>query len=103
MLLSAAAVYAQKKLDQSPTAAPASTETSQLVRVKLVDGSSITVDEAWESEQGIWYRRGGMSHLVSRDRVKGIERGAASKPKADLQVGKVVLVDDRDNDAKSRR
>jgi Zn-finger nucleic acid-binding protein len=101
LLVACSVVSAQKKLDQLPAAVPAPAETSQPVRVKLVDGSSITVDEAWESEQGIWYRRGGMSHLVSRERVKGIERGAASKPKADLQVGKVVMVDDRDNDAQT--
>ena len=50
-------------------------------RLKLVDGSTIAVDEAWESEQGIWYRRGGMSHLIARDRVKAIERGALSNPR----------------------
>ena len=74
-------------------------------RLKLIDGSTIAVDEAWESEQGIWYRRGGMSHLIARDRVKAIERGALSKSKADPQVAKVVALDEAqsnaDDDAKA--
>jgi hypothetical protein len=65
--------------------------------LKLADGSSIAADEAWESEQGIWYRQGGMSHLISRERVKAIEHGATSKPKPELQVAKVVVTDDTDN------
>jgi hypothetical protein len=73
--------------------------------LKLVDGSTIAVDEAWESEQGIWYRRGGMSHLVSRDRVKAVERGVASKPQvkhqSDPKVSKAVVIEDQDDDTKA--
>jgi transglycosylase-like protein with SLT domain len=65
-------------------------QTSSQTCLRLEDGSSISVDEAWESEQGIWYRVGGLSHLISRDRVKTIERGSNSKPAANLQVAKVV-------------
>ncbi|MDQ6653223.1 MAG: lytic transglycosylase domain-containing protein, partial [Acidobacteriota bacterium] len=57
----------------------------------LIDGSAISVDEAWESEQGIWYRRGGISHLIERDRVKAIERGSTSQPGPDLQLAHVVM------------
>jgi hypothetical protein len=45
------------------------------VRLKLVDGSYLLVDDAWETPQGIWYRQGSLSHLASKDRVKTIERG----------------------------
>lgn len=101
LLLSAsAAVYGQKNRDHATAAPVTPVETSQPVRLRLVDGSTITVDEAWESEQGIWYRRGGMSHLVPRDRVKAVERGPAAKPKAESQLSKVVVIDDQDNDAK---
>jgi Zn-finger nucleic acid-binding protein len=68
---------------------------AQQARLKLVDGSTIEVDEVSESEQGIWYRRGGMNHLLMRDRVKTIERSVASKPKSDLQTAKVVATDER--------
>ena len=44
------------------------------VRLKLADGSYMTVDDAWESPQGIWYRRGGLSHLLAKEKVKKIER-----------------------------
>src|SRR3569832_777149 len=47
---------------------------TEQIRLKLADGSYMTVDDAWESPQGVWYRRGGLSHLLSKDKVKGIER-----------------------------
>ncbi|HEV8431336.1 MAG TPA: lytic transglycosylase domain-containing protein [Pyrinomonadaceae bacterium] len=48
-------------------------QTTQ-VKLKLADGSYITVDEAWESPQGVWYRLGGLSHLLAKEKVKKIER-----------------------------
>ncbi|HEV3468469.1 MAG TPA: lytic transglycosylase domain-containing protein [Pyrinomonadaceae bacterium] len=42
----------------------------------MADGTRIEVDEAWEDAQGVWYRRGGVTHLVERSRVKAIERAA---------------------------
>jgi hypothetical protein len=104
LLLASASVFGQKRSDSAVNAAPVATlpvEASQSVRLKLVDGSTIAVDEAWESEQGVWYRRGGMSHLVPRDRVKTVERGAAPKPKVESQLSKVVVIDDQDDDAKT--
>jgi len=102
LLLFASSVYAQKNRDHSAVASAVvpTIETSQAVRLKLTDGSIIAVDEAWESEQGIWYRRGGMSHLVPRDRVKTVERGAATKPKVESRLSKVVVIDDEDDEAK---
>jgi len=44
------------------------------IRLKLADGSYMTVDDAWESPQGVWYRRGGLSHLLAKEKVKKIER-----------------------------
>ena len=60
------------------------------VQLKLNDGTRITVEDAWESEQGIWYRQGGMTHLVSRDRAKGIVRGSESRAKVEKQVASVT-------------
>jgi len=45
-------------------------------RLKLVDNTSIAVDDAWENSQGIWYRKDGVTHLVDRSKVRTIERGA---------------------------
>lgn len=57
------------------------------VRLKLADGSYMSVDDAWESPQGVWYRRGGVSNVLPKERVKKIERieaqpetAPASKP-----------------------
>jgi hypothetical protein len=46
------------------------------IRLKLADGSYMDVDEASETPQGIWYRKGNLSHLLSKDKVKKIEQGA---------------------------
>src|ERR1044072_7188933 len=51
-------------------------QTTQ-VKLKLADGSYMTVDEAWESPQGVWYRQGGLSHLLAKEKVKKIERISA--------------------------
>jgi Zn-finger nucleic acid-binding protein len=71
-------------------------EIPYAVRLQLVDGTSIGADEAWESEQGVWYRRGGMSHLMSRDRIKAVERGPNAPPNTNHQTAKVVVASDLD-------
>jgi Zn-finger nucleic acid-binding protein len=62
----------------------------QGIHLKLIDGSSFPVDEAWESAQGIWYQRGGISHLIARERVKAIERGVQSEPTTSGPVNNVA-------------
>ena len=44
------------------------------IRIKLADGSSITVDEATETPQGVWYRKGNINQLLPKEKVKKIER-----------------------------
>jgi LysM repeat protein len=44
--------------------------------LSLVDGTSFEVDDVWEDAQGVWFRRGGITNLVERARVRSIERGA---------------------------
>jgi hypothetical protein len=78
---------------QQPTSEVNDTSAPTQIRLKLKDGTSFSVDEAAESEQGIWYRQGGISHLIARDRVKTIDRGATSKPTRG-QVAKVVEITD---------
>lgn len=73
-------------------ASPVTSPDSSQIQLKLKDGTSFFVDEASESEQGVWYRQGGISHLISRDRIKTIDRSTASKPTS-LQVAKVVEID----------
>jgi Zn-finger nucleic acid-binding protein len=57
-------------------------------QLRLTDGTVVEVDAAWEDAQGIWYRRGGVTHLVERVRVRAIERSsgasdASTKGKSD--------------------
>ncbi|MBA3805207.1 MAG: LysM peptidoglycan-binding domain-containing protein, partial [Acidobacteria bacterium] len=44
-------------------------------RLSLVDGTSFEVDDVWEDAQGVWFRRGGITNLIERERVRQIERG----------------------------
>jgi Zn-finger nucleic acid-binding protein len=97
LVLAAAAVADGQQKRQPISTVVVAGETSYQVQLKLVDGSTIAVDEAWESEQGVWYRRGGMSHLIPRERIKRIERGSTLKPRTDTQVAKVVVTDDSDS------
>jgi soluble lytic murein transglycosylase-like protein len=97
LLLGVAAAEGQQKEQASPAALFAG-ETPHQVQLRLMDGSSIAADEAWETEQGIWYRQRGMSHLVPKDRVKIVERGATSRPKVDRPVAKVVVANETNND-----
>lgn len=50
---------------------------AEQVKLKLADGSYLVVDDAWESPQGVWYRKGGLSHVLSKNKVKNIERGSS--------------------------
>lgn len=38
------------------------------------------VDDAWESPQGVWYRKGGLSHLLPKEKVKKIEHNTPVQP-----------------------
>ena len=51
-----------------------STFAQTQVRLKLADGTYLAVDDAWESPQGVWYRRGGLNNILPKDKVKKIER-----------------------------
>jgi Transglycosylase SLT domain len=57
-----------------------SSQKNDEVRLKLSNGTYMVVDDAWESPQGIWYRKGGLSYLAPRDRVKSIQRGPEPEP-----------------------
>ncbi|HEX8558899.1 MAG TPA: lytic transglycosylase domain-containing protein [Pyrinomonadaceae bacterium] len=52
---------------------PAPARADQL---RLADGTLMEVEEAWEDAQGVWYRRGGVTHWVERSRVKEVLKGA---------------------------
>ena len=49
-------------------------QSREEIRLKLVSGSSLVVDEATETPQGVWYRQGGLSNFLPKEKVKKIER-----------------------------
>lgn len=85
-------------VDKAPAENISTREGKQ--RISLTDGTIIDADEIWESEQGVRYRRGGVTHLVTRDRVRSIER--AEQVKQDVgntPIVKLVEVSTIRNDA----
>jgi Zn-finger nucleic acid-binding protein len=51
-------------------------------QLRLADGTTMEVDEAWEDSSGVWYRRGGVTYSVERSRVREVLKGDAAKPVA---------------------
>ena len=49
--------------------------------IEMHDGTSVEVDAAWQDNQGVWYRRGGLVSFVEGKRIKGIR--ARQEPKSD--------------------
>jgi len=56
------------------------------VLAKLNDGTSLRLLDARETEQGIWYQRGGVTYLLERARIKTVERSSPAKPDEDAEV-----------------
>ncbi|HEY0385485.1 MAG TPA: lytic transglycosylase domain-containing protein, partial [Pyrinomonadaceae bacterium] len=61
--------------------------------ISLTDGTSLEVDEVWESEQGVRYRRGGVTFLLARDRVRSIERAEPVEEEATMRAPVAKLVE----------
>jgi len=54
-------------------AIPAFAQTTE-IRLKLADGSTMVVDDATETPQGVWYRKANINQLLPKEKVKKIER-----------------------------
>jgi hypothetical protein len=71
--------HAFSQAKQQSTDKPAETQQQpEQVRLKLTNGSYLSVDDAWETPQGFWYRLGGITNFVNRDRVKAIDRSSST-------------------------
>lgn len=44
------------------------------IRIKLTDGSYLVVDDATETPQGVWFRKGNINQLLPKEKVKKVER-----------------------------
>jgi Zn-finger nucleic acid-binding protein len=56
-------------------------------QLRLADGTTMEVDEAWEDASGVWYRRGGVTYLVERSRVREVVHGARANDAAKTTGG----------------
>jgi Zn-finger nucleic acid-binding protein len=48
-------------------------------QLRLADGTMMEVDEAWEDAHGVWYRRGGVTNLVAKSRVREVVKTGAKE------------------------
>jgi soluble lytic murein transglycosylase-like protein len=55
--------------------------TASADQLRLADGTTMEVDEAWEDAQGVWYRRGGVTNLIDKSRVREVVKTAAKDSK----------------------
>ncbi len=82
------AAIVDKVVDKAAAENPAARAGKQ--SISLTDGTVIEVDETWESEQGFRYRRGGVTYLVARDRVRSIGRVERLSEEAPAPIVKIV-------------
>ena len=54
--------------------------TKDPVVITLVSGGTIEADEAWQTGEGIWYRKHGVVSLLDPKNVKGIEKVSPAAP-----------------------
>ena len=63
----------QVKLSISPIST-ARGQNAGPVTIKLNTGVTIEADEAWQTSEGIWYRKGGMVALLDPKDIKAVEK-----------------------------
>lgn len=64
------------------------------IKIKLTDGSYLVVDEATETPQGVWFRKGNINQLLPKERVKKVERITAVPAPAQSPATKSTNEDD---------
>lgn len=64
----------------NPISTGAGAKGSGPVVIRLVSGLTIEADEAWQTGEGIWYRRHGVVSLLDPKNVKAIEKVSPAAP-----------------------
>ena len=72
-------------------------------QLRLADGSTMEVDEAWEDAQGVWYRRAGVTYWVERSRVKQVVKAGHEGDAAKAEASKLKATSASKSKAKGRR
>ncbi len=70
---------ARVELSSSPISTSGSTKNGHVL-LRLTDGTSIEADEAWQTQEGIWYRRRGIMTLLNPKQVETIEKVPLAAP-----------------------
>lgn len=73
-----------------PMPANVAQEATDSNRLRLTDGTAIEFDDVWEDGRGIWYRKGGLVSLVTRDRVASVERKRAETKEAKAETAQTT-------------
>ncbi|MET0648388.1 MAG: lytic transglycosylase domain-containing protein [Pyrinomonadaceae bacterium] len=68
------------------------TSSASADQLRLADGTTMEVDEAWEDAQGVWYRRGGVTNLVERSRVREVVKASAVKDSKETKAASEASV-----------
>jgi hypothetical protein len=74
-------------------------------QLRLADGSTMQVDEAWEDAQGVWYRLAGVTYWVERSRVKQVVKAGheGDAAKAEAASAKTAAKSSSKSKAKGRK
>lgn len=76
------------RLGSNPVSAGRSAvESSPSVIIWLKNGASIKADEAWERNDGVWYRQEGLVSFLNRSDVRSIQRLPAPSSRSTLTAG----------------
>jgi len=63
----------QVKLSGNPISTTRGQDAGPLT-IKLNTGLTIEADEAWQTSEGVWYRKGGMVSLLDPKEIKSVEK-----------------------------
>ena len=66
--------------DESPVAQTTPAVVPPSVRIHFVGGGFMLADEAFETAEGIWYKRGNLTTFLDRSRVKSVDTQPSLEP-----------------------
>ena len=74
------------ELSSSAPISTAATGRTDPVLIKLDSGVTIEADEAWQTAEGIWYRKSGVISLIDPKNVKAIEKVSPATPQPSAAI-----------------
>jgi hypothetical protein len=81
------ASQARIELSSNPISTAAGGRTGPVI-IRLQNGLSIEAEEAWQTGEGIWYRKSGVVSLLDPSNVKAIEKVPAPSPQPSPESSK---------------